>query len=86
LNESNVNKIKFFSHSKALKFIGGQRIGVIERGKNSGADPKIILTIDDNDFVRLSYNTIKLEDVIDIFIFLNLFIIYEIVIYIINHF
>jgi len=47
-----------------LKFIGGQRIGVIERGKNSGADPIIILTIDDNDFVRLSYNTIKLEDVI----------------------
>jgi putative sterol carrier protein len=48
-----------------LKFIAGQRIGVLQRANNSPKlDPNISLTIDDNDFVRLSYNTIKLEDAI----------------------
>ncbi len=45
--------------------MAGRSIGVLQRGKNSRTlGPNISLTIDDNDFVRLSYNTIKLEDVI----------------------
>ena len=56
--------MKFFNDFPGLSFPSGERIGILERAdKDLNQNHSLILTIDDNDFVRLSYNTLKLEDV-----------------------
>ncbi|CAG2179240.1 unnamed protein product, partial [Oppiella nova] len=58
-----INKEGQLASKWRLNFPTGQSIGRLERADSTGPIDNV-LTVDDNDFVRLTYNTLKLEDAI----------------------
>lgn len=47
----------------ALDFTVNRVSGVFNRGLPKSGQPKCVLTMEDDDFVRLTFNRIKLEEV-----------------------